>query len=115
LYLSFFLVAHLFAVMGGRYYLKLDTNFYFGASPLLSWLWWYYVPYYGLSVIAVFAHVASTHFQKMLPRTSLKKAQIQALAIAVIGCTIAVMILIAFSGVLYSIVLPAGYQFMPSR
>ncbi|MCU0424151.1 MAG: hypothetical protein MUF71_00860 [Candidatus Kapabacteria bacterium] len=110
LYLSFFLVVHVFAVMMGRWYFKLDTNFYFGSSPLLSWLWWYYVPYYGLSVIAVFAHVASIHFQKVLPRTSRKQALWQSVVLVVAGCVLSVLILLAFSGVLRPIVLPEQYK-----
>ncbi len=110
LYLSFFLIAHIFAVMMGRYFFNLDTNFYFGASPLLSWLWWYYVPYYGLSIIAIFAHVASIHFQKVLPRTSLKAAQQQALAIACLGVILSVLLLLAFMGILHSFTLSAEYK-----
>lgn len=112
LYLSFFLVVHLLAVMAGRFYFKLDTNFYYGASPLLSWLWWYYVPYYGLSVIAVFAHVASIHFQKMVLRISMQNARLQAVSIALIGVMISVLILIAFSGKIHHFILPSQYHFL---
>lgn len=110
LYLSFFLVVHVFAVMVGRYYFNLDTNFYFGSSPLLSPLWWYYVPYYGLSVIAVFAHVASIHFQKMIPLVSLRQARVQAILITLLGGIISMLIVLVFSGKIYHFVLPAKYQ-----
>jgi succinate dehydrogenase/fumarate reductase cytochrome b subunit len=106
-YLAFFLVAHVFAVMMGRYFFHLDTNFYYASAVLFSPLWLYYVVYYGLSVIAVFTHIGSIHYQKMLLRTSSERAQIQAMMIVGVGLTVAVLILLAFSGVLYEIKLPA--------
>jgi hypothetical protein len=110
LYLSFFLVVHVFAVMVGRFYLHLDTNYYFASSVLFSYLWWYYVVYYGLSIIAVFTHVASIHYQKMLPHTSPKCTQIQSLVIAGTGCILAVLLLLAFSGKFYAITIPTQYK-----
>lgn len=109
-YLAFFLVAHVFAVMMGRHFFYLDTNFYFASAPLLSFLWAYYVVYYGLSVVAVFTHVASIHYQKMLSLTSPQRARIQALVIGGVGLVVAVLILLAFSGVVYEITLPAAYK-----
>jgi succinate dehydrogenase/fumarate reductase cytochrome b subunit len=110
LYLSFFLVAHVFAVMVGRYFLHVDTNFYFASAPLLSFLWLYYVVYYGLSVIAIFTHIASIHTIKMTDRTTLQRARQQGMVIFVLGVMISIVILLTFSGVLYRIHLPAAYQ-----
>jgi succinate dehydrogenase/fumarate reductase cytochrome b subunit len=109
-YLAFFLVAHVFAVMMGRYFFHLDTNFYFASAVLFSPVWLFYVVYYGLSVVAVFTHVGSIHYQKMLSRTSSERAQIQALMIVGVGLTVTVLILLAFSGVVYEIRLPAAYK-----
>jgi hypothetical protein len=124
LYLSFFLIVHIFAVMSARYYLVsqafemltgrhfmgLNTNFYWASAPLLSPLWLYYIFYYGLGVTTVFTHIGSIHYQKMLSRTSSERAQIQAMMIVGAGLTVTVLILLAFSGVLYEINLPAAYK-----
>lgn len=109
-YLAFFLVAHVFAVMMGRYFFHVDTNFYFASAVLFSPVWLFYVVYYGLSVVSVFVHVASIHYQKMLSRTSSHRAQTQALAIVGTGIAVMVLILLAFSGVVYEIRLPAAYK-----
>ncbi len=109
-YLSFFLVAHLSAVLAGRYYFHLDTNFYFGALVLLSVVRWFFVVYYALSVIAVFTHIASIHYQKMLGKISPQRAQIQAFGIVGVGAVCVIAILLAFSGVLYSISIPQVYK-----
>jgi hypothetical protein len=39
LYLALFFVIHLSAVLGGRFMLKLDTNFYFGVAGFYHFLW----------------------------------------------------------------------------
>ncbi len=109
-YLAFFLVAHVFAVMMGRYFFHVDTNFYFASAVLFSPVWLFYVVYYGLSVVSVFTHVASIHYQKMLPRTSPQRAQTQALAIVGIGVVITVLILLVFSGAVYEIRIPPAYK-----
>ncbi len=54
------------AVMAGRHLLYVDTNFYFAAAGLNSFpLTLFFVPYYGLSVISLFGHIAAIHSQNM--------------------------------------------------
>ena len=66
LYLAIFFIIHLSAVLGGRYFLHLDTNFYFGVAGLNTFpLSLFFVPYYGLAIISFFGHVASIHHKKM--------------------------------------------------
>lgn len=66
LYLAFFLLFHVGAVMAGRYYLHLDTNFYFGTAGLNSFpACLFFIPYYGLAVTSLFVHIAAIHAQKM--------------------------------------------------
>jgi len=66
LYLAFFLTFHVSAVLIGRYILELDTNFYFGVAGLNAFPFYlFFVPYYGLSVLAFFGHIAAIHQQKM--------------------------------------------------
>ena len=67
LYLSFFLFYHIRAVMLGRYVWNVETDFHFAAwgvknSPADR----FFIPYYSLSVLCVFIHLACVHRQKML-------------------------------------------------
>lgn len=66
LYLAIFFVIHLGAVLGGRLYLHLDTNFYFGVAGLNSFPFnLFFIPYYGLAIVSFFGHIASIHNKKM--------------------------------------------------
>jgi len=66
LYLAFFLLFHVSAVLGGRFLLGLDTNFYFGVAGLNTFPFaLFFVPYYGLAILAFFGHMAAIHNQKM--------------------------------------------------
>ncbi|MFK7775121.1 MAG: hypothetical protein AB8F94_23470 [Saprospiraceae bacterium] len=66
LYLSFFLIFHVTAVLGARWFLELDTNFYFGVAGLNTFPFYiFFIPYYGLSILAFFSHVAAIHHSKM--------------------------------------------------
>lgn len=65
LYLAFFLLIHVSAVLSGRFVFGLDTNLYFGAAGLNIFpLYLFFVPYYLLSIISIFTHVACIHFRK---------------------------------------------------
>lgn len=66
LYLAFFLIIHVGAVLTGRFYLHLDTNFYFGVAGINTFpLNLFFIPYYSFAVIAFFGHIASVHHKKM--------------------------------------------------
>ena len=66
LYLAFFLIFHVSAVMAGRFIFGLDTNFYFGVAGLNTFPFYlFFAPYYGLAVLAFFGHIAAIHQQKM--------------------------------------------------
>ena len=66
LYLAFFLLIHVSAVLGGRYVLGLDTNFYFGVAGLNTFPFsLFFIPYYGLAILAFFGHIAAIHATKM--------------------------------------------------
>lgn len=66
LYLSFFLIIHLSAVLAGRFILKLDTNFYFGVAGLNTFPFnLFFIPYYGFAILAFWGHIAAIHNKKM--------------------------------------------------
>ncbi len=66
IYLAFFLLIHVGAVMGGRFLFELDTNIYFGAIGLNTFPFnLFFIPYYALAILAFFGHVAAIHADKM--------------------------------------------------
>lgn len=90
IYLSFFLLIHVSAVIGGRLVAHLDTNFYFAGAGLNIYpATWFFVPYYFLAVCAISLHIAALHYLKT---TSIWSSR-----------------LIAATGILASILIIAGY------
>lgn len=66
LYLAFFLLMHVSAVFVARFFLELDTNIYFASIGILTFPFYlFFVPYYGLAIMAFFGHIAAIHQQKM--------------------------------------------------
>jgi len=66
LYLSFFFVVHISAILVGRYVLHLDTNFYFGATGINTFPFsLFFIPYYALAIGSLFGHIAAIHRLKM--------------------------------------------------
>lgn len=115
LYLSFFMVYHVRAVMLGRYVWKVDTNFYFAAGVANRYPEkLFFIPYYTLSLVCVFAHMACVHYIKRMEmldkisdsvrnEVSRKKYKKEVAAICIAGAIITFLIMISISGVLYNI------------
>ena len=101
-YLVFFLAVHVVSVLFGRAVLHLDTNFYFAAAGLQVGPYpLFFVPYYGLAVVALFAHLAC-----VLRRVAAGLAW----GSIALGAVAAVLIVAAFSGVFYPVDLPPAYR-----
>ncbi len=65
-YLAYFLVFHSGAVLVGRNFLHLDTNYYFGVAGINSFpTCLFFIPYYILAVMSVTGHIAAIHRKKM--------------------------------------------------
>jgi hypothetical protein len=110
LYVAFFLLAHTFAtVILGRKVMHVDTNFYFG-SYVLVMIPMFYLPYYALGVISVFAHIASVHRTKIAAHIGLKQATAHAWVIIVLGVVVTTLILLGYGGALYQIDFPKEYR-----
>lgn len=91
LYLAFFLIAHVGAVVSGRYVENLDTNFYYGAVGMnFNPAYFIFVPYYFLAVVAISFHVAAIHYLK----TGGRKV---ALSIGMVGVAAAFIIILAYT------------------
>ncbi len=103
LYLSFFLLVHVSAVLYGRY-LKLDTNFYFAAAGLNYFpAALFFIPYYFLAVAAISLHIAALHF---LRTGSLRAAY----TIGIAGVLAAVAIIIGFTHAFQWRLVPPAYE-----
>ncbi|MEO0472577.1 MAG: hypothetical protein AAF206_23375 [Bacteroidota bacterium] len=112
-YLAFFLLIHVSAVLGGRFVLDLDTNFYFGVAGLNRFPFnLFFIPYYGLAMISFFAHLAAIHAQKMRRSIfSLSPSQQSRIFLGV-GLVFSLLLLYGLTNHLQGVELPAEYEVM---
>lgn len=111
IYLALFLLVHVVSVLSGRAVLGLDTNFWFAAAGLNIAPWpLFFMPYYGLAVVALFVHLACA-LRRRLPDGVVPAAR-NRIALAVIGAGVmlALLIVAAFSGAFYPVDPPAVYR-----
>jgi len=98
LYLSFFLLNHVKAVLVGRYKLGMDTNLYYGAGYMnVSPQRYFFIPYYTLAILSFFTHVACIHRIKMSEYVSLTEAQNQSIIIIIAGVIVTALIIYKMS------------------
>jgi len=111
LYLAYFLLNHISAVLFGRIVLGLDTNIYYGIAGLhISPFKFYFAPYYFLAVAALFIHIASAF--NWLSRHKLSATLRAKLfySIIALGITISVILMMGFCGIFSEIIIPAEYS-----
>lgn len=110
LYLAIFLIIHLSAVLGGRLVLGLDTNFYFGVAGLNTFPFnLFFVPYYGLAILAFFGHVAAIHRRKMSRTVLGLKPKNQANLILALGVVLTVLIFYGLTNGFQGVTIPSKY------
>lgn len=111
LYLAFFLLVHVGAVLTGRYLLRLDTNLYFGAAGINRFPYnLFFVPYYGLAMGAFFTHVAPIHQQKMRRRVAGLSVEQQARLILVLGILVTLGVFFGVTDRFRGLAIPAAYR-----
>ena len=116
LYLAMFFLIHLSAVMAGRYVLNLDTNFYFGVAGLNTFPFnLFFVPYYGLAVVAFFAHVAAVHSMKMKSAVLGLTPDAQAKTILFIGILMSIVLVYGLTNGFQGVVIPESYKVLIGR
>lgn len=115
LYLSFFMIYHVRAVMLGRFVWNANTDFYFAAGVANRYPEkLFFIPYYSLSLVCVFAHISCVHYIKrieMLNNISdtvsvelcRKKYKRETTGICIAGAVITFLVMISLCGVLYDI------------
>lgn len=108
LYLAIFFVIHLSAVMVGRFILKLDTNFYFGAAGLNHFPFnLFFIPYYSLAIFSFFGHIAAIHYRKMKSKN--KDASAQSAMILGLGLIIIFLLIYGLTNGFHGINIPDEY------
>lgn len=110
-YLAFFLLVHVGAVLVGRGMLGLDTNFYYAAAGMhASPFQYYFVPYYFLAVVAIFAHIACAVHWLARNDVKVETRNDYGYAVLAIGVVASTLIVAAFAGTFYDIKIPQEYR-----
>lgn len=113
LYLAFFFIIHLSAVLGGRFFLHLDTNFYFGAAGLNSFPFnLFFIPYYALAILSFFGHIASIHSKKMKQTVLGLTPNKQSIAILSFGILITILIFYGLTNHFNGVAIPKEYEIL---
>lgn len=108
LYLAFFFIIHLSAIMVGRYLLHLDTNFYFGAAGLNRFPFnLFFIPYYSLAILSFFGHIASIHYRKMQLKN--RDARLQSFLILTLGFIVMLLIMYGSTNGFNGFAIPVEY------
>ncbi|MBL7768734.1 MAG: hypothetical protein JNK20_07160 [Flavipsychrobacter sp.] len=116
LYLAVFLVIHVSAVLVGRFYLKLDTNFYFGAAGINSFpVNLFFIPYYALAVLSFFGHLAAVHSKKMNQPVLMLNPVQQAWGILLLGAVLTLILFYGLTNQFSGIELPEEYRILTGQ
>jgi hypothetical protein len=111
MYLAIFFVIHVGAVLGGRFFLHLDTNFYFGVAGLNSFPFnLFFIPYYGLAVLSFFAHIASVHNKKIKRDLFSITPNGQSKAILLFGLVLTIVIFFGLTNHFKGVLIPKEYN-----
>jgi succinate dehydrogenase/fumarate reductase cytochrome b subunit len=110
LYLAFFLLIHVGAVLFGRWVFALDTNFYFAAAGMhVPPLQFFFVPYYFLSLLALCAHLGcAIHWRLAAASDRVRRAAIVLPILA--GSAASAVIVLSLAGKLHAVDVPARYK-----
>lgn len=113
LYLAFFLLIHVSAILFGRYLLDLDTNFYFGIAGLNTFPHLlFFLPYYSLAVFAFFGHIASIHALKMKKKLGGLTPHQQAFILLILGVLLGITILLGLTNFGEGYLIPKEYNIL---
>ena len=113
LYLTIFFIIHLSAVLGGRLFLHLDTNFYFGVAGLNSFPYnLFFIPYYGLAILSFFGHIASIHNKKMKQNVFGLTPKRQSFAILTFGIILTILVFYGLTNHFNGVTMPKEYHLL---
>ena len=110
LYLSFFLLVHVSAILYGRAVLHLDTNFYYAAAGFhVPPFQVFFAPYYFLGVLGLFSHIGCAAYLRAA-RHPVHLRRIGFILPIGLGAAIAALIVLSLSGAFYPVNVPIEYQ-----
>ena len=113
LYLAIFFIIHLSAVFGGRLFLQLDTNFYFGVAGLNAFPFnLFFIPYYGLAILSFFGHIASIHNKKMKQSIFGLAPNGQSISILIFGFILTITIFYGLTNQFNGVAIPKEYNIL---
>lgn len=113
LYLSFFLLIHLTAVLAGRFVLDLDTNLYFGSAGINTFPFsLFFIPYYSLAIVSVFGHVAAVHNSKMKMNIAGLTPLYQSRIILAVGVILCLFIFFGLTNQFQGMKIPSAYNIL---
>ena len=116
LYLAIFFIIHLSAVLGGRLFLHLDTNFYFGVAGLNSFPFnLFFIPYYGLAIFSFFGHIASIHSKKRKQPIFGLSPNRQSIAILIFGLIMTIVIFYGLTNHFKGVTIPKEYEVLVGK
>lgn len=111
LVLGLFVLQHIGATIGLRWFYEFDTNFYFAANVVIQEpLLYYFIPYYFAGIMAFAVHVAAVHREKVTRFVSNQQATIHFYGIIFFFFLVAMLILSALTGMFYEIEIPSQYN-----
>ncbi|OBS14759.1 hypothetical protein ATE49_19165 [Elizabethkingia miricola] len=113
IYMALFLIIHVSAVLTGRFILHLDTNFYFGVAGINNLPFsLFFVPYYGLAILSLFAHLAAVHLKKMKYDILGIQPLVQANTILLTGVVITIFIFYGLTNHFHGVNIPKTYYIL---
>jgi len=113
LYMAMFLVIHVSAVLIGRFVLHLDTNFYFGVAGINAFPFnLFFIPYYGLSILSFFGHIACIHNKKIKQVIMGLSTQKQSITILAVGLIVTIILFYGFTNHFNGVIVPAEYNIL---
>lgn len=102
--------------MTGRFVLSLDTNYYFGVAGLNSFpVNLFFIPYYGLAILAFWGHIAAIHSMKMKKTIFNLSPDLQAKAILLMGVLFVITILYALTNQFRGVEIPETYHILTGK
>ncbi len=106
-YIAFFLLQHMTAAVATRMIYALDTNSYWAAGVVSKAPFvWYFVPYYVLGIVAIFAHLACALRFRSWPAPATKVQVLLPWA----GLVVGVIVVSGLMGSFSPVNLPVQYQ-----
>lgn len=114
-YLFFFLVVHVTAVLYGRAFFHLDTDFRFAAAGLNVTPWrYFFAPYYYAAVLSVFIHIGCALYWNF-PFSLIYFRGAALASTIVLGSLAGCAIVLALAGEFYPVEIPSAYLNVYSR